>query len=321
MPSDDHDAFLAFVPEHTTSGHRVLGLRVRGDGVEAETVADLPDGPSATVLADALNGVLRGQYTADRQINAVLDGTRDDVRTAVSRLLPSLRTVGDAQESLRLVAALPSPTERGPELFPTTNCPGLCETCGDCQDDCQNCEECADGGCETCLPVVITPRTAAALEQALAVLGDEVYDAAEDTEDRSSGKPSPLGAVPTCVAGQDAWFLRRYARAFDDLATDLHEGRWPAPACTAEEVALDLAIQDAERRHHDEPELVATWEARLPASRFDYDWFALQDYLFQDKDYEVLLHHPDALSDDEVEGWFGEFGNVPTRDPKRGFRR
>lgn len=43
--------------------------------------------------------------------------------------------------------------------------------------------------------------------------------------------------------------------------------------------------------------------------------------MFQDKDYEGLLHHPYALPDDEADDWFGEFGNVPTRDPQRGFRR
>jgi hypothetical protein len=43
--------------------------------------------------------------------------------------------------------------------------------------------------------------------------------------------------------------------------------------------------------------------------------------VFQDKDYEGLLWHPVPLSYDEAENWFGEFGNVPTRDPERGFRR
>jgi hypothetical protein len=55
------------------------------------------------------------------------------------------------------------------------------------------------------------------------------------------GVRGPLGAVPACVAGQDEWFLRRYARAFDDLSSDLQVGRHPTPTCTAEEIALDLA--------------------------------------------------------------------------------
>lgn len=315
MRANDRVVFLAFVPEHSVSGHRVLGLRDRGDGAEADTVTTVGDASTATVLADALNGTLRGRYTAPRQIEAVLDSAPEDVRTAVSRVLPGLREQGAAQEALRLVAVLPSPTERGAGLFPTTNCPGRCGTCGECRNDCQTCAECADSGCEVCLPVVITPRTATALEQALGVLADEVYDTG------NGGARGPLGAVPACVARQDAWFLRRYARAFDDLAADLRDGRWPTPACTAEEIALDLAIQDAQRRHHDEPELTAHRDTGLPASRFDYDWAALQDALFQDKDYEGLLHHPHRLADHEAQDWFSEFGNVPTRDPQRGFRR
>jgi hypothetical protein len=31
------------------------------------------------------------------------------------------------------------------------------------------------------------------------------------------GQPGPLGVVLACVADLDKWFLRRYARAFDDL--------------------------------------------------------------------------------------------------------
>lgn len=46
MPADDRVVLLAFVPEHASSGHRVLGLRDRGDGAEADTVASVPDAPS-----------------------------------------------------------------------------------------------------------------------------------------------------------------------------------------------------------------------------------------------------------------------------------
>lgn len=56
-------------------------------------------------------------------------------------------------------------------------------------------------------------------------------------------------------------------RAFDDLQI----GRHPTPTCTTEEIALDLAIQDAERLYHDEHELIADLEAELPASRSDYN--------------------------------------------------
>lgn len=82
-----------------------------------------------------------------------------------------------------------------------------------------------------------------------------------------------------------------------------------------------MAIQDAERCQKDEPDVHAEQVAAHPSSRFDYDWAILQDALFQDKDYEGLLYHPVPLPDMGAEDWFGEFGNVPARDPERGFRR
>ncbi|PXY17038.1 hypothetical protein BA062_37825 [Prauserella flavalba] len=94
-----------------------------------------------------------------------------------------------------------------------------------------DCPECADGGCEICLPATLTPRTAAMLGHALAVLADEAYDYVYRTGMCRDGAPGPLGAVLACVADQDEWFLRRYARAFDDLSSDLQVGRHPTPAC------------------------------------------------------------------------------------------
>lgn len=116
-------------------------------------------------------------------------------------------------------------------MFPTTHCPGRCEECGQCRDDCVDCPECADGGCETCLPVPLTPRTAAILRHSLSLLADEVYDQIYRSRGRGGWEAGPLGAVLPCFAGQDEWFLRRYARAFDDLDADLEIGRHPTPTC------------------------------------------------------------------------------------------
>jgi hypothetical protein len=299
----------------------VLAIVDRGDGAEADAVATFPDAPSATVLAAALNGVLQQQVTAERRLASVLSGAPDAVRAAVRDLLPALTSAREDPTALRVVRQLPAVGDDGVGLFPTTNCSDHCETCGPCRNDCTDCEECADGGCETCLPVTVTPRTAVLLAQALAVLADEVYDCVYRTGVGRDGAPGPLGAVPDCVAGQDEWFLRRYARSFDDLNSDLQVGRYPTPTCTAEEVALDLAIDDAERIYQDETEFVAELVAVLPASRFDYDWDALQDVLFQDKDYEGLLDLSTPLSAEDAERWFDDFGNVAPRDRHRGFRR
>jgi hypothetical protein len=313
-------SYLAFVPQHTPNEHEVLAMIDRGDGPEAETLVSLPDAPSATMLASALNGILLHQVTAERHLEAVLDGAPDPVRATVSGLLPTLiaATAEDPTAS-RVARQLPTTGDGGFLLFPTTNCPGRCEFCGTCRDDCVACPECVDGGCEICLPVTLPPRTAAVLGHALAELADEAYDYVYRTGMCPGGAPGPLGAVLPCVANLDEWFLRRYARAFDDLDADLQIGRHPTPTCTAEEIALGLAIQDAERLYNDEDELVTDLEADLPPSRADYNWNTLQDALFQDKD--GFLREPMPISPREAELWFDEFGNVPPRDRHRGFRR
>jgi hypothetical protein len=314
-------SYLAFVPQHAPDAHGVSAIVDGDDGPEAETLVSLPDAPSATVLASALNGVLLHQVTAERRLEAVLDGAPDPVRKTISALLPVLTAATEDPAASRVARQLPTAGDGGFLLFPTTNCPGRCEFCGTCRDDCVECPECADGGCEICLPVTLTPRTAAVLGHALAILADEAYDYVYRTRMCRDGAPGPLGAVIPCVADQDEWFLRRYARAFDDLNSDLQVGRYPTPTCTAEEIALDLAIQDAERLYHDEGELIADLEADLPATRSDYDWNTLQDVLFQDKDYEGLLSHRMSLGRGEAEGWFEEFGNIAPRVRHRGFRR
>jgi hypothetical protein len=315
-------SYLAFVPHHAPGGaHQVLAIVSRGDGPEAEPLVSLPDAPSVTMLASALNGVLLQQVIADRRLSAVLDGAPQQTSKTITALLRTLAAAREDPASSCVARQLPTVGDDGFLLFPTTNCPGQCEFCGTCRNDCVDCPECADGGCEICLPVTLTPRTAAALGHALAILADEAYDLVYRTGMCPDRAPGPLGAVPACLADQDDWFLRRYARAFDDLNSDLEIGRHPTPTCTAEEVALDLAIQDAERLWHDETELVAGLEADLPASRADYNWDALQDVLFQDKDYEGLLSHRVPLGQQEAEGWFDGFGNVPPREHHRGFRR
>jgi hypothetical protein len=315
-------SYLAFVPHHAPGGaHQVLAIVSRGDGPEAEPLVSLPDAPSVTMLASALNGVLLHQVIADRRLPAVLDGAPQQASKAITALLRTLAAASEDPASSCVARQLPTVGDDGFLLFPTTNCPGQCEFCGTCRSDCVDCPECADGGCEICLPVTLTPRTAAVLGHALAILADEAYDLVYRTGMCPDGAPGPLGAVPACISDQDDWFLRRYARAFDDLNSDLEIGRHPTPTCTAEEVALDLAIQDAERLWHEETELVAALEADLPASRSDYNWDTLQDVLFQDKDYEGLLSYRVPLGQQEAESWFDEFGNIPPREHHRGFRR
>jgi hypothetical protein len=55
-------SYLAFVPAHTPSRHRVLAIVDRGDGAEADAVATFPDAPSATVLATGIRFPLAGSF-------------------------------------------------------------------------------------------------------------------------------------------------------------------------------------------------------------------------------------------------------------------
>ena len=103
------NSYLAFVPAHTPSRHRVLAIVDRGDGAEADAVATFPDAPSATVLAAALNGVLQEQVTAERRLASVLTGAPDAVRAAVRDLLPALTSAREDPTALRVVRSCRRP--------------------------------------------------------------------------------------------------------------------------------------------------------------------------------------------------------------------
>lgn len=203
--STQRRSYLAFVPHHAANAHQVLAIVSRDDGPEAEPLASLPDAPSATMLASALNGVLLQQVIANRRLSAVLDRAPEQARKTISALLRTLASTSDDQPASSVARKLLTDGDDGFLLFPTTNCPGQCEFCGTCRSDCVDCPECADGGCEICLPVTLTPRTAAVLTQALAVLADEAYDLVYRTGMCRDGVPGPLGlsrcALPTRTSG------------------------------------------------------------------------------------------------------------------------
>ncbi|MEV0219891.1 hypothetical protein [Streptomyces sp. NPDC050704] len=124
------------------------------------------------------------------------------------------------------------------------------------------------------------------------------------------------------------------ARAFADLTDDLEHGRWPRPSCTAEEMALHLAIEDAPSCL-DDIDARDTTHSQLPEHRDDYDWDACSDLLFQDHDVLMLfdarldgIEDPDGdvnqrlgMGDLRTAAWFEPFGYPDALDPKRGFRR
>lgn len=217
-----------------------------------------------------------------------------------------------------------TPTEEEPPdlvaLFPVKEC--------SCED-----EDCEDCGWQ------LTPRTADLLLTSLSVLADQAYDDADDLRDQPVTKQRPgdwelFTRLPSLTWSADRNWRRRMARAFDDLTDDLERGRWPQPSCTAEEMALHLAIEDAPG-YLDDIDTRDTAHSQLPEHRDDYDWDACSDLLFQDHDVLMLfdarldgVEDPDGdvnqrlgMGDLRAAAWFEPFGYPDARDPKRGFRR
>ncbi|MEV7775961.1 hypothetical protein [Kitasatospora sp. NPDC086791] len=205
---------------------------------------------------------------------------------------------------------------------------------------------CEDPECEDerCL-WQLTPRTADLLHTALSLLADEAYDDAEELgdghliPDKHEGNWGVFPRLPKLTFTTDLQWRRRFARAADDLADDLERGRWPQPTCTAEELALHLAIADAgdsaDELGDDPGDTEDGTYSTLPTHRDDYDFGACTDMFFQDTDVLMLyssrfdgIEDPDGdanrqmgVGDLRAQAWFEPFGNVKVRDPHRGFRR
>lgn len=202
---------------------------------------------------------------------------------------------------------------------------------------------CADPECgeERC-QWQLTPRTAAALHEALRLLAGHALDHAEALGDRPLA-PGGLGEgggvftrLPRVTFGVGAAWRRRFVRAVEDIASDLENGWWPEPTCTAEELALHLAIEDA--RAAAEPWVVpdgrgATGlpgDAAPPAHRDDHDFDGCAEMFFQDTDVLMLYDAGlDGMEDPEDEvnqrlgigdlrpsAWFAPFVNVTPREPE-----
>jgi len=135
---------------------------------------------------------------------------------------------------------------------------------------------------------------------------------------------------------QDAAWRRRAARAYDDLAADLAAGDWPLPRCPAEELALDLILEEAPAdAGHGWTGLDEAALDSLPGHPDDLDWDAMPDVLFQDTDILHLsepgldgiddphdaLNAQMAIGDYRPAAWFETFANMQPRDQRRGFRR
>ncbi len=314
--------YLAFLPMHTPSKHRVLAVVDRGEGEVVEAVATFADQAAADALADGLTGALLRQVDAHAHITAALQGAPDSVRSSVTSLLTNLAGSDDEPQLSPVAVALRRPVAAGFDRFPTHGCPPHCPVCTTgCRTGCTDCAACADDDCDICgLPPAVTPRTAAVLHHVAGLLADEVYDDAERGQFPGQAAAADM-LLPEVVRGQHQHVFRRMARAFDDLAADLTAGRLPLPACMAEEIALDILIEHARDMGDDLIDDRAIKLDGLPSTAHDYAWDHLQDVLFQDKDYEGYLYSAAAAGSGDLDHWFEEFNNITPRDPHRGYRR
>ncbi|MFT7841099.1 IS3 family transposase [Saccharothrix sp. BKS2] len=166
----------------------------------------------------------------------------------------------------------------------------------------------------------LTPRTANLLATSGSMLANQYFDRAKSISDRNASA-AELELMPAIMHGQRAEFVRRMARAFDDLVDDLHDGVEPRPHDMAEQIALDLIIQDAEAMHTD-ADMLNTFDQGLPNTPYDYDFDSLYDLLFEDSDHIGYLSSKRApAAPGELEHLFEQFCSLDERDPDRGFRR
>jgi hypothetical protein len=200
---------------------------------------------------------------------------------------------------------------------------------------------CGEDDCDTCGHWHLTPRTADLLHTALSIMADQSYDDAEGHADEhvdgdaDDWSWSVFDRLPRITWRQDRSWRRQFARACDDLTSDIEHGHLPTPRCTAEEIALHLAIQDGPSYLEEQEDTQHQDHNALPTHEDDYDWDGCSEYLFQDSDALMLynsaldgIEDPSTVQNKDLgvgdlrpSNWFKPFNNVQPRDQKRGLRR
>ena len=144
-----------------------------------------------------------------------------------------------------------------------------------------------------------------------------------------------FGRLPRITWQTDADWRRQFARACEDLSSDLYAGHWPTPRSNAEEMALHLAIKDAPGYLQMAQDSGDKRHAALPEHVDDYSWDTCSELLFQDHDVLMLfdqsldgfedpstdINKNSGVGDLRPQAWFEFFNNVEPRDPNRDFRR
>jgi hypothetical protein len=291
--------------------------------VTTETVFAVSD-PSA-VTAAAVNAIGERSYSGTDARAADVDRARRDVAFAVQELCdPGLwaeRINGIAEHESSIGAFRCSsgvPETRGAR-------PDFGSLYATCECDRDFCDVCGQG-------FQLTARTAAVLNTAACQLADFAYDDIEhhgDAPVTDDGEWAHFDRYPRVTRRQDALWRRQAARAADDLADDLESGRWPTPRCIAEEMLLQLIVEDARAMLADDG-YITELTRDLPTHRDDYDFPLVLEALTEDDDLSQLFaHHLDGIEDPDSDlnqgirmgdyrppAWFDWFGGLgTTRQP------
>jgi hypothetical protein len=189
--------------------------------------------------------------------------------------------------------------------------------------------------CERCEAFTLTPRTAAALSWALGTLAEQCLMDVDEHGDKPVDPNetwSVFDELPRLTWRQDAAWRTRFSQAVRHLENDLDHGRLPLPTCTAEEVALHLALDETEvvlDMAADSDHYAHTVFGDLPEHPRDYDWDLCHTALFQDSDVLFLYDNAaDGIEDPETDinkhfrigdlrpaHWFDTFLNMKPRKP------
>lgn len=191
--------------------------------------------------------------------------------------------------------------------------------------------------CEQCAGYLITPRTAAVLSCALIIVADQCR---MDIDDHGDQPVDPhdswqvFDELPRITWRQDTLWRSRFAQAARELAADLDHGRWPRPTCTAEEVALYIALDEAHavcEMAESDQQYARAVIGDLPTHPQDYDWDGCIDVLFQDTDFLFLYNNAaDGIEDPDTDdnkhlgigdlraaNWFETFLNMNDHKQER----
>jgi hypothetical protein len=321
---------LQFLEYHVHDASRLLAA-ARADGFSSSPDDDDPDDLLGAVMHMADTGrevpgadIISQESTGQSLIAADADELADWQEEPITAEFSSGWRLRGEESSNHEPA--------GPDfaaLFPARSC------------DVDHADEDEVDDCEICGDWQLSPRTVDMLYTALENLSDEAYDDADDHGDElvpsknDADDWSLFDRLPGVTRRMNAEWRRQFGRACEDLAQDLEAGQWPQLRCTAEEMAMHLAIQDAPTYLEMSQDSGDKRHESLPEHRDDYDWHMCSQVFFEDHDVLMLydasmdgfedpgddLNREYGVGDLRPVAWFKPFAHLEPRDPDRGFRR